>query len=346
MLPEQYAQNKNTKMESEQKPKKSKKKLIIIVLTILGLLAFAGNYAYKRYTETKDDRTIQVTIKSPIQLYTYDINVRENNGYTKYKLLPANTTVSIQLDKWHNLEGVGYFYKIKNFDGRDDVFAEEKIHKYIPPSELSYYSFDNLNYYEVFPSDDYNEIPSKFQSCIVDLFYKNQFHSNKIWRFTSIPDRVKDVVAFGDFIGNNTQDVAIVLEDYSAQNSQIYILHKNASNDCDIVYSGNWGIAPTIKSFKKGQFIYINEYYGNFDKTPAPNDGIFIKNSSEYKAIFYSPKEKRFVQYDQYTAEEVKNMEQNAKNNSYNEESDEDQPNEETISEVREAINAVKNENN
>ncbi len=329
-------------MEFEQKTKKSKRKIIIIVFIILGLLVFAGNYAYKRYKEINDETTVQVTIKSPIQLYTYDINVRENNGFTKYKLIPANTIVEIDLEKWQNLEGVGYFYKIKNWEGRDDIFAEEKIHQYIPSSALSYYSFDNLNYYEVFPSDDYNDIPSRFQSCIVDLFYKNQFHSNKTWRFTSIPDRVKDVVAFGDFVGSKTPGVAIVLEDYSAENSQVYILHKNASNGCDIVYSANWGTAPTIKSFKKGQLIYINEYYGNLDKTPAPNDGIFIKNATEYKAIFYSPKEKRFVQYDQYTPEQVQEIEKNIRENPYSEQSDEDTSDEEANSETREA---VKNEN-
>lgn len=329
-------------MEYEQKTQRSKKKIITIVAIILGLLVFAGTYAYKRYKETNDESTVQVTVKSPIQLYTYDINVRENNGFTKYKLIPANTIVDIELEKWRNLEGVGYFYKIKNMDDRDDIFAEEKIHKYIPSSALSYYSFDNLNYYEVFPSDDYNDIPSRFQSCIVDLFYKNQYHSNKVWRFTSIPDRVKDVVAFGDFVGSNIQDVAIVLEDYSAENSQVYILHKNASNGCDIVYSGNWGTAPTIKSFKKGQLIYINEYYGNLDKTAAPNDGIFIKNATEYKAIFYSPKEKRFVQYDQYTPEQVQNIEKSIKDNPYNEESGEDTSSEEINPETSEA---TKNEN-
>ncbi len=88
-------------------------------------------------------------------------------------------------------------------------------------------------------------------------------------------------------------------------------------------------------------WIYTNEFYGNLDKTAAPNDGIFIKNANEYKAIFYSPKEKRFVQYDQYTPEQVQNIEKNIKDNPYNGESDEDTSSEEANSETSESAKSM-----
>ncbi|WP_438711388.1 hypothetical protein ACSTS3_00670 [Aquimarina muelleri] len=171
-------------MERKKTKPKRKNKIIITLLIIVILLGSIISYFYNKkhlfFPVEIEPKIAECVVRSSIQLYVINPKTLE---FEKYKVLPLGTKVDVMLNNWVLADGYGYYYRLSNYEGRNDIFAEEIIHKYISNDILEYFSFDNLNYYEVFPTNDYNDIPYKFQSCIVDFFYQEQLHKNKRWRF-------------------------------------------------------------------------------------------------------------------------------------------------------------------
>lgn len=144
-----------------------------------------------------------------------------------------------------------------------------------------------------FPIPQYNDIPTPFKRGIVKIFLDNGYHdgndNSDLYFFTKIKDRAYRVIAYGDFTGQGDLEMAFVLENSDFESSAIFIIPQNGN----ILY---WkklsNELPTIKSFKKGALIYMNE----MKLVPALVDGI-IKQT------------KTFDEYYQYTEDDIKNAE-------------------------------------
>lgn len=284
--------------------RKTKKKIFIIVFIIISLLA-VGYFFYNQY-EKQEERVekVECTVRQPIQLYTFSFDEKTGYGLKKYKMLPSNTTIMVELTKLISIQGEGYYYRIPDFEGRDDVYAEEIIHKYLSPSDLDDYSFKTLNYYEVFPTSDYNSIPGQIKACIVDYFDKNHFAENKQWRLTSIKDRAKNIIAYGNFSGNDDDDFAILLEDQTAKSSNLIVFNKDTENNWNVIFNENYSGSPIISSFKKNKLINM----GETELVASPNDGILVTYPTWKEVILYNPTEKSFKTYSQYSKEDIERM--------------------------------------
>lgn len=294
----------------QKNTKPNSKKRIVITLLIIGILLSAiGFYFYNKkhsfFPVEIEPKVAECVVRGNIQLYVVNPETLE---FEKYKVLPLGSKVNVMLNNWVLADGYGYYYRLSNYEGRNDVFAEEIIHKYISNNILEYFSFNNLNYYEVFPTDDYNDIPYKFQSCIVDFFYQEQLHKNKRWRFSSISDRAKSTFAIDNFTSEKEKDIAIILESEDTRSHALYFFHRDDNQRCNTVYTATYGGgSPIIKVFKKNDLIYQN---GNTLK-PAPNNGIILEfyGGSYRSAILYDPNLKSFMDYTQYITPIEKNEE-------------------------------------
>lgn len=156
-----------------------------------------------------------------------------------------------------------------------------------------------------FPIPQYDDIPTPFKR-IVKIFLGNGYLNGKegddIYFFTKIKDRAYRVIAYGDFTGQGDREMAFVLENSDFESSAIFIIPQNGN----ILY---WkklsNELPTIKSFKKGALIYLNE----MKLVPAPNDGIIKQTKNSKYVLIYNKQTKTFDEYYQYTEDNIKNVE-------------------------------------
>lgn len=158
----------------------------------------------------------------------------------------------------------------------------------------------------VFTIPQYDDIPTPFKRGVVKIFldngYINSTADDDIYFFTKIKDRAYRVIAYGDFTGQGEREMAFVLENSDFESSAIFIIPQNGN----ILY---WkklsNELPTIKSFKKGALIYMNE----MKLVPAPVDGIIKQTKSSKYVLIYNKQTKTFDEYYQYTEDDIKNHE-------------------------------------
>ncbi|RZK73636.1 MAG: hypothetical protein EOO92_18200 [Pedobacter sp.] len=259
----------------------SKKAAIIYVVIIAIVIAKVSYDRANRY------KYYEVKLPVAIQLYKHDVGSTQQ--WQKYKLIPAGTIISVAPELWAFDENTGYYYSVKD-NTSEDIFAEEKINKYLP-LDIASSTMSGINYYAVFPINEYNSIPANFKSCISDYFMANAYHTNKDYGFTTISNRARDVIAYGRLTGEAKPDMAILIENAEARMSKLVIFNEAENLSCHAVYEEEFTGLPIINSFKKGALIYKNTT--EFVKSPL--DGIIVKDKNNKFVILYDPEFKRFV---------------------------------------------------
>lgn len=287
-----------------------KKKLAIII----GIVVLCLTLAYFYFSQNRKEvevKHLKFNTKETLQLYTFDINDTVGNGFKEYKVARSGSVIDVDLDNWIVIEGIGTYFKLINFEGKNNIYAEENITKYFTYEYLGYDRDDRLNNEEVFPLKDYYEIPTNFKTCIIEYFKENKFIKTKEWRFSTISNRAKHVVTYGDFTGSKIVDIAFLLENSNAESNKLMILHNYAYLKWHILYSETYEGSPHISNIKKNELIYMD----SFKLVPSPNDGVLVVNSLDKRVILYNPVEKQFKDYHQYSIEEIKEMKKEMINN-------------------------------
>ncbi|MDR6969574.1 hypothetical protein J2X31_003607 [Flavobacterium arsenatis] len=168
-----------------------------------------------------------------------------------------------------------------------------------------------------FTIPEYNDIPIAFKRGIVKIFLNNGYLGNDsdnsdIYFFTKIKDRAHKVIAYGDFTGQGEREMVFLLENSDFQSSAIFIISQNGNL---LYWKKNSYELPTIKSFKKGTPIYMDE----MKLIPAPNDGIIKQTKNSKYVLIYNHKTKTFDDYYQFTKYEIENMETITEDHEYEE---------------------------
>lgn len=161
----------------------------------------------------------------------------------------------------------------------------------------------------------YNKIPESYKEHLYYFVEYNNFNDGTYF-LTKIEDRANDVFAFGDFTNddNDEDDMAVILELNDFQSSKLVILNHNG----ELLFTQDYSYLPTIKSFKVGSKIYMDE----IKLVPAPVGGLLIMTENSKSVLLYDKKTKKFNTYHQYTQEEIDEM--NNPGAYYEEEGDDD----------------------
>ncbi len=163
-----------------------------------------------------------------------------------------------------------------------------------------------LDYYNLtFPVKEAQNLPSYVKKTIFNYDYDHESDLS----FTQNPDRIKSMIAYGDFDLDGEEDVAVILESidpteswtklfvlcYNKDLKKSYIAYEDASYYADS--------KPTVRTFRKDTPIYMDTE----EQVKAPNNGIFqeFPRGGDSYAIFYDPKSKEFVSYLQRPLSEI-----------------------------------------
>ncbi|WP_219222953.1 hypothetical protein [Pedobacter antarcticus] len=283
----------------------SKKVLTIFVFVMLAL-SLAGYRVYRYYISRVPNKTEYQRLVVPValQLYEMDFTGASDQSVKKYKILPANSVVWVAVNEWASHDDLGDLRKLKDYDGKDNIYVEEIIGKYLPGSVLDAHGPGRLMYYQIFPLSVYKEIPGEIKRCIAAYFHENDFQNTKEYQFTAIADRVSKVIAYGDFTGDNGKDMAVLLENKEKTGSKLVVFHVNENKECNVIFTTDLSGLFAINSFKKGSRVFVDDY--NLEK--APLDGIIIKDKENKYAIIYDSEYKSFRQYYQYSDQEINEL--------------------------------------
>ncbi|MGM5630049.1 SH3 domain-containing protein [Apibacter raozihei] len=160
----------------------------------------------------------------------------------------------------------------------------------------------------IFTIPEYYQIMSpEYMMCVYSIFQQNGYlagENNGKYFFTKIKDRVKKVVAYGNFTNEEDLkdlDMAFLLEENDFRSSALYIV----SSKCNLLFYKYYDDElPIINSFYKGQKIFMDSQ----ELVPSPSDGIILKFKYSKKALLFNPKTKTFEEYHQYTREEINDI--------------------------------------
>ncbi|MEJ2880523.1 hypothetical protein [Pedobacter sp. GR22-6] len=204
------------------------------------------------------------------------------------------------------VSGFAYFYG--SYQARKDFYQTGDDVAY--PADSVYVDgwaspADYANWKDaVFTIPQYDDIPVSFKRGIVKIFMDNDYlnkESSEIYFFTKIKDRAYRVIAYGNFTGQGEREMAFLLESADYESSAIFIIPQKGN----VLY---WkklpGELPTIKSFKKGDLIYMDKT----ELVPAPVDGIIRQTKSSKYVLIYNQQTKTFSEYYQYTNEDINNI--------------------------------------
>ncbi|WP_149207586.1 hypothetical protein [Flavobacterium johnsoniae] len=195
----------------------------------------------------------------------------------------------------------------------------------------------------IFTISEYDKISENFKKVIHQLFLQNDYLIDGTYFFTKIPSRANKVIAYGNFSnkkqyngidvaheeGYINDDIAIVLEKKDFKSSAICLLSENG----DVLYYKEFeDELPTIKSFKKGAKIFMDDTV----LQKAPSDGILIFTKNEKRVLVYVPDKNIFEIFYQYTNEDLKNRESEMEDD-YEEEIDSVK----TVNYIKEPLNTV-----
>ena len=167
----------------------------------------------------------------------------------------------------------------------------------------------------VFSVSEYDDIPTNYKTFIYNFLDYNKYLDGTYF-LTKIADRAKSVYAFGDFTSddNDEDDLAVLFENNDYQSSMLVIFNHKGEGLFIKHYENE---LPVINSFKVGSKIFMNDT----KLVPAPCDGLIVKTDYSKYAIVYDKKTKKFNSYYQYSAEELKEIEN--ERTYYEEETDE-----------------------
>lgn len=283
----------------------SKKALTIFVFAML-VLSLAGYPVYLYYASRVPNETEYQRLVVPValQLYEMDFTGASDQPVKKYKVLPANSVVWVAVNKWASHDDLGDLRKLKWYDGKDNIYAEEIIGKYLPDSVQDAHGPGRLMYYQIFPLSVYKDIPGKIKTCIAAYFHEHDFQNTKEYQFTPIADRAGKVMAYGNFTGDSGRDMAVLLENKEKTGNKLVVFHVDNNKECNVIFTTDLSGLFVINSFKKGSRVFINDY--NLER--APLDGLIIKDKENKYAIIYDSDYKSFKQYYQYSDQEINEL--------------------------------------
>lgn len=205
--------------------------------------------------------------------------------------------------------GKFFFYQQhvnKQFDTINSMYADSTMTNSGPNGMAS---MDDYHHWKnaTFTIPEYDKIPENFQRSIVKIFMDNGYYEksdNPIYFFTKIPDRAKDVYAFGNFTGGTEMEMAFILEKQDYESSALFII---ASNGDLLFWKELSSELPTINRFKQGAKIYTDEMV----LKPSKVDGLIANNKGTKYAYLYNQKSKTFDKYYQYTEGDVRQAKEN-----------------------------------
>ena len=148
----------------------------------------------------------------------------------------------------------------------------------------------------------YDKIPDTYKEHIYYFLEYNKWLDGTYF-LTKIEDRAKDVFAFGDFTNddNDEDDLAVIFENNDFKSCKLVIFNHKG----ELLFSEDYTYLPTIKSFKVGAKIFMEET----KLVPAPVGGLLLQSEYSKEALLYDKKNKKFNTYHQYTDEEIKAVE-------------------------------------
>lgn len=205
--------------------------------------------------------------------------------------------------------GIFFFYQrhvSEQFETINSMYADNTATN-SGPNGLA--SMDDYHHWKnaTFTIPDYDKIPENFQRSIVKIFMDNGYFEksdNPIYFFTKIPDRAKDVYAFGNFTGGTELEMAFLLEKQDYESSALFII---AANGDLLFWKELSSELPTIKRFKQGAKIYTDEML----LKPSKIDGLIANNKGTKYAYLYNQKSKTFDKYYQYNEDDVRQAKEN-----------------------------------
>ena len=163
-------------------------------------------------------------------------------------------------------------------------------------SEADYQKWENAT----FAIPEYDNIPIGFRKAVVHIFLGNKYEQTNDYFLTKIRDRAKKIYTFGNFTGQGEKEMAILFESNDFKSSDLHIISERGNM---LYYKELPGELPTLKSFKKGSLIFIND----MQLVPAPLDGIIKETKGSKYVYIYNFKTKTFDEHYQYTDDDIKN---------------------------------------
>lgn len=152
------------------------------------------------------------------------------------------------------------------------------------------YRFDD--YKSNFSLAPFSGLAGAVKKILLDANYSGGNRYN----ITQNAERAKSSVAFGDFDGDNVQDVAVIMDNNEKQISRLLIICTNtATKQPYIAFAENYSDKLKINSFKKGASIFMNSE----EFSAAPQDGIIGKAEDIKLAVVYDKDLQKFKTYYQ-----------------------------------------------
>ncbi len=169
-------------------------------------------------------------------------------------------------------------------------------------SKNDYYSFENMES-TIFSIPEYDDLPNKYRVCIYNYLYSNNYLSTNELSLTKIKDRATGVYCFGNFSDRDDADESnkelTVIFDHSNFSSATLCIF---NSECELLYSNEYYNLPSIKHFHTGAKIYLDK----MELVPAPCEGLVVNTKDEKNVLIYDKATKSFIQYYQYTEEDIK----------------------------------------
>ncbi len=205
------------------------------------------------------------------------------------------------------------YMEIKGFS-EGHALAENKRKEYFllldnDDDVTSEYHYDD--YSNIFTSKETQNLPAYIKKGIVQYVWdKRSSESNSLMSivFTQNPDRLRHVIAYGDFdTDGQDDDVGVVLESGDGGGScyQLVLCYNDDTRKAYIAYQETLYCNVTISGFRKGALIFMDSE----TLVKAPNDGIIQLLPSTYHnnkyAILYAPASRAFEAFTQKPKSEI-----------------------------------------
>lgn len=299
-------------MESNQNNRQdeikiSKKKLYIIGGIAVGLLGIGGGYfAFNKGANLQNNssKIDSLSMKKDSAMAKKD-SLQNEEGDEEYERYGEYRIISkeVVLPSGQKLNFGDIVYK----DYEKSSAHEAVIYLNDPaktPSAKSYpisineemmidaYSFDD--YRNKFSLPPYSSLPSGVKKLLMNV--DGEYKNDRRYYITQNADRAKSTLVTGDFDGDGTRDVAVVLDDNEKQESRLLIIAINkATGSPYIAFAESYSDKLKIKAFPKGASIYMN----STDFVKSPREGVLISNEYGGVAIVYDSQAQKFKPYEQ-----------------------------------------------
>ncbi|WP_313376994.1 hypothetical protein [Chishuiella sp.] len=224
----------------------------------------------------------------------------EKNNIFPMKNKKKTIIVSIVIILFISIGGILYLINSqKNNNDQYEYDKDESYPVYIHENGKSY-TIDQMLYNKFFTIDEYKNLPPNYQYSILNYLGNNYRDEDNYYFVSRIPSRAKTIYCYGNFTNknkNSQKDLAFIAEFSDYKSSKLIITNTNG----DLLFTKEYYSLPIINSFKKGAKIYM----GAKKLVPSNCDGIILQEPDEKYAIVFDNKTKQFIQYHQYTSEEI-----------------------------------------